>query len=267
MYSQSVIEELRVKNNLPVNASILNNFRDPDRTTPKYRETDDIATIQLLNDRGWFIKTYKQVKPHTKYADKGIYKPFVAMYENKNLPAMEGEGNITLVHRNAKDGTKLNELFAGFYRYVCENGLILGNALFEPVRVKHIGDMPQQLDTVVVKICDACPLVYKAITDMQSVVLTRDQQFEFATKAIETRFDGEKYVVDPALVLAPNRKEDEGNDLWRVFNRCQENLIKASGLQMKNKDNKVRKVKAITNIDVNLKVNRALWNLSQSYLV
>lgn len=265
-YSEDFVREIAFKNNLPVNASILNNSRDLEKTTERYRETDDLATLQFLNSRGWFIKTYKQVKPHSKYESKAIYKPFVAMYANENLPSIEGQGNITLVHRNAKDGTKVNELFAGFYRAVCENGLIVGDALFNPIRVKHVGNMPEQLDEAVARIVDSCPEVYRAITDMQSVFLSRDQQFDFAEKAIQTRFDGQKYVVKPEDVLTAVRDGDTGDNLWKVFNRCQENLIKSERLMMLTKDSKVRKAKAVTNIDVNLKVNKELWTLASSYL-
>jgi hypothetical protein len=266
IYSPDTVNEIALRNSLPLTASILNNSRDPYKTTVKYKENDDLAILQGLNERDWFVQSYKQVKNHSKYADRAPYKPFIATYVNKNLPAIDGEGNLTLIHRNAKDGTKMLELLAGFYRLVCSNGLIIGYDLFEPIRVKHIGDVPKQLDDVVTKLLDVMPGVYTTIKNMKEVVLTRDQQVEFAQKAIETRFDGQKYVVDPQDVLSVRREADNKSDLWTVFNRCQENLIKAENLIMTTKDSKKRKAKAITNIDLTFKINTGLWGQAAAYL-
>lgn len=71
--------------------------------------------------------------------------------------------------------------------------------------------------------------------------------------------------ITPDQLLAPRRWEDAGNDLWKVFNRVQENVI-AGGLSAIKRDENGRRVRRVSTrqvkgIDADVKLNRALWTL------
>ena len=51
-------------------------------------------------------------------------------------------------------------------------------------------------------------------------------QQAFAKAALTYRFGEEHQPVTEAQILTPRRSEDRQDDLWSVFNRCQENLLK-----------------------------------------
>ena len=65
-------------------------------------------------------------------------------------------------------------------------------------------------------------------------------------------------------ILSVSRAEDEGNDLWKVYNRIQENLINGN-YEIKTKKGS-RKGSSIKSIDNGIKINEGLWNLAKSYL-
>ena len=61
-------------------------------------------------------------------------------------------------------------------------------------------------------------------------------------------------------------KEDEKNDLWTIFNICQEKMIKG-GFKAENKKLKLRKQKGITSIKKDLEFNQSLWQKATQYLM
>ena len=81
--------------------------------------------------------------------------------------------------------------------------------------------------------------------------------------------DGEGRTTTPITaeqLLAPRRAEDAGDDLWRTFNRVQENAIRG-GLTAWGRDaqNRPRRVSSreVTGIDGDVRLNRALWTLTE----
>ena len=67
--------------------------------------------------------------------------------------------------------------------------------------------------------------------------------------------------VTEAQVLAPRRVDDDRRDLWSVFNRTQENLIKG-GLTGRSANGRRQSTRPVQGIDQNLRLNRALWLLA-----
>jgi len=251
-------------NKLPVVASLLNLNRDPSRTSEKYKSTDDIAVVKQLNDAGWFVSSYKQVKAHD--SAKQQFKGYQATYTNQNFPSLNNEGSLTLVQRNSKDGLKPFTFNIGFYRIVCTNGLIVGKDLFTPVHVKHIGDLPGQVKEIVHQATNVLPNVYERVNAMQDRVLTDDEALELASKAAQLRFD-DKNTINPFSLLLTRRHADQGNSLWKVFNRVQENLINSNRFfKVTDTNGKKRAARNIKDIELSYKINTNLWGLSESYL-
>jgi hypothetical protein len=73
--------------------------------------------------------------------------------------------------------------------------------------------------------------------------------------------------IKPAQLLEARRYDDRGNDLWKTFNRVQENAVKGGLAAIKRDENghRVRKVstRQIKGIDQDVKINRALWVLGE----
>ena len=66
-------------------------------------------------------------------------------------------------------------------------------------------------------------------------------------------------------LLTPNRKEDEGDDLWKVFNVVQEKMVRG-GVQVSNKRGKVTKMRKIDNIIAQNTINTKLWSLAEEMI-
>jgi type II secretory pathway component PulK len=85
---------------------------------------------------------------------------------------------------------------------------------------------------------------------MKDKNMSHDEIKRFAYNAAKLRFneDDDKFDIDALLKV--NRTEDEGNDVWTVFNRIQENLTH----DVKNKEE-------------DIKLNKQLFNLVNAEMV
>ena len=79
---------------------------------------------------------------------------------------------------------------------------------------------------------------------MKNKIMSHDKIKRFAYNAAKLRFnkDDDKFDIDALLKV--NRTEDEGNDVWTVFNRIQENLT----YDVKNKEEDIRLNKQLFNL-------------------
>ncbi len=65
-------------------------------------------------------------------------------------------------------------------------------------------------------------------------------------------------------LLEPTREEDNGDDMWSVYNIVQEKVIHGM-FDMYGVSGKVRKARKIKNFKQDTKVNQELYNLALNY--
>ncbi len=66
-------------------------------------------------------------------------------------------------------------------------------------------------------------------------------------------------------LLAPNRYDDSGSDMWRTFNTVQENCVRGGQKDFgkrKAKGHRMPKSRAVAGINGNVSLNKALWHLA-----
>jgi len=100
---------------------------------------------------------------------------------------------------------------------------------------------------------------------MQSLHLPPPAQHALANAALTYRFGEEHQPVAADQILTPRRYEDRQDDLWTVYNRIQESLLKG-GLPGRTAQGKRTHPRAINGIDGDVKLNRALWVMAESLL-
>ncbi len=98
---------------------------------------------------------------------------------------------------------------------------------------------------------------------MQAVTLDAGESEVFARAALALKYDDpvKPAPITESQILMPRRTDDDRRDLWSVFNRTQENLIKG-GLQARTSNGRRQSTRPVQGIDQNLRLNRALWLLA-----
>ena len=95
--------------------------------------------------------------------------------------------------------------------------------------------------------------------------LSRVEQLAFGEAALIERFREGTAPVTPAKIIEARRLEDEGDSLWLTFQRVQENAMRGEQVGFRGEGAERRRVttRAIEGIDGSVKVNRALWQLTE----
>ena len=185
--------------------------------------------------------------------------------------AIVGELVPEIVLVNAHDGSAAYSLMAGLWRFVCGNGMMVSDSTLASVHIRHSGDIVGQVIEGSLAIAGQSQKALEQVNDWQRLQLTSGEQSTFAEAAHTLRFgdsEGETHTpITAAQLLHLRRHEDNGNDLWRTFNRVQENVIRG-GLSAVARDDNGRRLRRVSTrqvkgIDQDVKLNRALWQLAE----
>lgn len=231
-----------------------------------YAYISTAKTLRALMDEG-FVPT-KVMRRNCRDADRQAYtKHLIRLRRRQDIEraAVVGETVNEILFANAHDGTSAYVLRIGCFRFVCANGMVVGDNTMT-LKVYHKGKEEEVNDKVITAAYEVTGLFDKVNEQkelMQSRTLTLDNKLDFAKRALELRYvDAEHAPITRSDLLTARRYEDTGDNLWSVFNRVQENLLNG-GIQPNIRGK--RRTRPITNIDKNLSVNRGLWNLAMEY--
>lgn len=162
---------------------------------------------------------------------------------------------------NSHDRSSPYQLYGGLYRLICENGMLVAEgAQVQPVKLRHTIALAETVVEVSMRIIKLQKHVFEHVATMRKLVLTDKQQHAFAHAALELRPDGAG-IIEPDALLVARRTQDNGADLWHVFNRVQENLMKG-GLAGKTKDGRMTRTAPINAINRDIEYNAGLWKLA-----
>lgn len=233
-----------------------------------------IATAELLRDlRREGFEVFSARQAVTRDEDrKGHAKHLLRLRHASqigNLVARVGDSVPEILLLNSHDGSSSYQMMGGVYRFVCANGMVVPDGACQSVKVPHTGKIQDKVIAGAFEVLDGLTRVIDHRDSMRAITLAEPEQKAFAHAAALLRFDpseGEALPVTPDQVNRARRMDDRAPDLWSTFNRVQENVIKG-GLRGQSVDangrRQVRAVRAVTGIDQDVKLNRALWTLAE----
>jgi len=225
----------------------------------KYTFIPTTRILGVLEDEGWIPTSASQVNSH-KEGNKQFAKHLIRLRRDE---AIQPEVNKTIpeiVLFNSHNGKSNYDLRMGLYRFVCSNGMVVSDAEFGSIKIRHMGYTDEQVVKASQEFIDNSTRIMNVVNEWQDVKLDREEMRSFGREAAKLRFeDPDDLTIN--TVLQPRRGEDMASDLWTVFNRTQENLIQGGFLVTGGR----RRSRAITNIDKNIDINTRLWDLASSY--
>lgn len=232
----------------------------------KYQFIRTSEVLETLSDLGWSPREMSEVKarkPHTR----GFQKHLVRLTNPGFISTKKvGDEVPEIVLTNSHNGKNSFSFRIGIYRLVCSNGLVIPTEEFENITVKHVGNMASQIQEVIERMSQSFSAVFKDIQEMKSRTLTPSEIRSLSREALKTRSSAIQENLPSILdeILAVQREEDDGNDLWKVYNRIQENLM-SGNFEIRTRKGS-RKATPIKSIDRGIRMNEGLWTLAKSYL-
>ena len=228
--------------------------------TDKYKLAKTSDMVKRIEELGFKMDSFVAMKVRKK--ERQGFQKHRVIFTSPNLKATV-DGVPQLLLTNSHDGTSSVVLQLGFFRYVCSNGLIVGDNIIEPVKVRHSGnDFDNRLVIAINHIVAQAYKLTESIDKMKATVLTQAEIISFQREALQNRLGDAKI---ESFSMPIHRREDEATDLFTVMNVIQENLIRGGARVLVEKDGK-RKDKAIRRVNsliTQTEINTMLWDLAQ----
>ncbi|MDA9268225.1 DUF945 domain-containing protein [bacterium] len=218
-----------VDNNLDKALAFANTL-DPSfiKNTQRIKQKDfyipTLDVVEKFQNEGWEING---VSEHRNKRTRKIENNYVQMihpdFSIKNKKGKD-EAYTSLTISNSCSGKQPLEMGLGAYRMVCANGLIQFDKHAEEEKVKHTEINYLNLDRFISSINGRSQDIIQQLNSWKEKDMTSEEMHKLAKNAAKLRFNEDDEDFNPYDLLRVNRAEDEGNDMWAVFNRIQENL-------------------------------------------
>ena len=242
----------------------------------RFRAIPTIEVLRGLEKEGFFVVGARQSA--SRDASKTDYtRHLIRLRRLDNARQYRvGDAVCEIILKNANDGTTAYELMAGLFRIRCLNSLVAWIATVESIKVRHSGDALQKVIDGTYRVLGQAEAVLAAPRDWSRIPLDDDAKAALAASAHALRFgdaDGKVATpIRPEQLLGPRRAADRAADLWTTLNVVQENVIRG-GLSARApastdqhgrwRRGRLVTTRAVTNIDQDVKLNKALWGLGE----
>ena len=167
---------------------------------------------------------------------------------------------------NSHDGASSYQMLAGVFRFVCCNGLVVGD-ISNDVRIPHKGNVQNDVIEGAFRVLDDFAAVDSSTDAMKALTLNSEEEEVFASAALALRYDRTTEGQPPAPIttrqlLEARRPEDFGHSLWTTFQRVQENSLRGGQAGRSTQGRRIQ-TRPVGSIDRSVNLNRALWVLAE----
>jgi hypothetical protein len=224
----------------------VSNIRNIQRIKPKEFYIPTLDMIEKLQDEGWRISGVNEQRSKSRKIESNyvqLQHPDFAIKNNRG----KDEALASLTITNSCNGAKPMKLDLGVYRQVCSNGAIAFEQAAESEIIKHTEINYNNLDQFIYNISRKTSTVVNEFEKLKHTNLSVADMRRLANEAAKLKYNNLDDI-DIDDLLSINRIEDEGNDLWTVFNRIQENLTAD-----------------VSNLNEDIRLNKQLFSLANQY--
>ena len=242
-----------------------------ERLTDRYVSLHTSDIIPVLADYGY--EPVQAAQKRSRIAGAADHASHMVAFA-KPMTGEDATGiRPEIILYNSHDGTGSVKLFAGFFRFICSNGIIAGEGFQSRVyHSKALNGFEDMLNTTVA----ALPSLMERMERLRGITLTIDDARDVARRGVQTRwdlYDGQTkgvYATDTTIsnVLVPQRFQDAKMDAFTVFNRIQEGVIRGNAfvksLNVSHPDGHLRKARNVSSIKEHVRINAELWNIADT---
>jgi hypothetical protein len=240
--------------------SIHSSFRDEQLIKSKLYTINTQDILNPLMDSGWNIDGIAEKR---KGKNGQVTQHFIKLTHpdlNLNVKS-KNEGKSQLSISNKVCGSSPLEIDLGVYRQVCSNGMWAMDSAWVN-NISHTKYSFDNLSSIISSTVSNIDVFLGKLNKMANVDLNIDEMNNLAERAAHLRFGNkvERRVIDQLLIV--RRNEDRDNDLYTVYNRIQEGLIKNNMLV----DIYGKPLSGINNIKEDIEINKQLFQLVEEYV-
>jgi hypothetical protein len=226
----------------------------------KYHFVSTIDVIDEIKALNWYPVTVSEASVRDE--DKEGYQRHLVRFRHFDDLLNPKENAVELLLFNSHDRTTAFSISAGIFRFVCANGLVVADSIFEAYKIKHIGDRENDIHRAIDKITSFKPQLEQKIETFEAIELSQPEKVSFARSSASLRF--EKHLqVDYNDLLTPHRDEDTKDNLYTVMNVIQENLLRGNVSGVNRDTGRRFTSREIKSIGKDVEVNQGLWDIAE----
>ena len=215
--------------------------------------------IQALEGVGFVPVAASQA--HTRRSSPQ-FAPHVIRFRRRFETVTLRDSICEILCLNSHNGRTALQFRLALYRPVCTNGLIVCSEALPVWKVAHRQDYFERAIEAVLRQAEQFSVVGEWVERMERTVLDREQRLQFAQQALEARFETNAPAgMEAAALLETHRPEDQGDDLWHVYNTIQSNVIQGGMLRQTPSGRMVR-TRPIRAIARDVEINVRLWQIA-----
>lgn len=244
----------------------------PGFVSPNYAFIQTAPIITSILEQGFELNSIRQAR--TRKIERQGFEKHQLIFTHPTQGA-DSDSVLRCLVRNSHDRTSALEFHLGFFRFACENGLIVGSSLMGSFKVYHTGNIQDKINETIHKMLLNVPKVIETREAMRSKVLTLQQCRDFDFNAAAIIRDIRKVDVSSSEHFnldVIRREADMGLDLWSTFNRVQESAlgaltgVRTTTLPSGEVQRKVIRSRKIKSLDIDTRLNTKLFDLALGYL-
>ena len=228
----------------------------------KYAFIPTIEVVDMFRSNGWYPIEAKE--NYVRLSHNQGYQKHLIRFRHLSDFLSQKEEAVEIVLTNSHNRTSSFIIQAGVFRFICGNGLVVANNIFEKISIRHIGFKEVTVKEAIERIVANTDKINEKINLYKQIELNPTEQISLAKAAKDIRFKPHQEV-DIYNLIQSHRKEDDGNDLWRVFNRVQENAIRGGVKGTNLLTNTNFTSKPIKSIDSLISINEKLFSLTDRF--
>ncbi|MAG24724.1 hypothetical protein CMI47_04005 [Candidatus Pacearchaeota archaeon] len=252
------------------------------RTSDRYSFVPTFRVIELLEKHGWEVASARET--NAQFDRQGFQKHMIRFRQKGDAGRMLQVDELIpeILLKTAHDASAAFNLMAAFERCWCSNQCTVSDSTIASHRVLHKGYTDEKIMEAVYHIVEDTPKVIESVERFKAIPLSNEEQRIFGDSALTLLYDDkqmEKYVRDVSVnrLLKPKRTKDSEKNLWNTYNVVQEKFLKGDRFLVEQEAidefydresgerfARGRKNKKIKSIDKDIKLNKALWSLTEA---
>ena len=241
------------------------------KMSKKYNVITTKNIIEQFENNGFYIADMTQSSTRKKERDS-FQKHIVKMRNNKIAPKVN-DYIPEVVIQNSYDGTSSLAIYFGIYRLVCLNGLIVGDSIIKPIKIRHVGINAFNINEYIASFAQNISKVTNIVKNMKEIDLTDKMKEDFIRLAFRVRKEKDiTKIIQPEQIITPQREEDKVPNLWNIYNIVQEKVINGDYYKFSTYTKKglveqiERKAKPISSLTRRVELNQILFDHAVSYI-
>lgn len=225
----------------------------------RYVHIDSREVVRLMSQEGWKVAGAKTARPRKR---DPLYAKHLIDFRREDGRTNGSGVAPRVIFINSHNGTSSAHAMAGFFRFVCENGLVVGEKTAE-YRARHIQRDAREFVHEMQRLAEVTRVKLDTYQRWGEMQLTAAQRTMYARLVGQLRW-GDAWAYEPADLLAPRREEDDDGSLLTVFNRAQENATRG-GLAGVARNGRRTVSQPLADITRDTSFNAQLWRLTEEF--